>query len=176
MVPWLQTFTGKKFYPLNPTFDSICIEDIAHGLSLQCRFNGACSEFYSVAEHSVRVSLVLPKKWALWGLLHDAAEAYLGDLVSPIKYQPEAEWFRTIEDSLMEAIAVKYDLAWPMPNKVKRVDCILLATEARDLMVNPILWSITEKPLKGRIEPLSARKAERAFLNRYNVLTRGVQK
>ena len=167
MIPWLQTYTGKKFYPLNPTLESICIEDIAHGLSLQCRFNGATSIFYSVAEHSVRVSMNLPQELALWGLLHDAAEAYMGDLVSPIKYQPEAKWFRDVEEGLMEAIASKFGLVWPMPKEVKKMDYVLLATEARDLMTTPWLWSITEKPLETKIVPIAPLVAEWAFLDQF---------
>ena len=82
---WIQTMSGVIFYPLDPRPEEIRIEDIAHALSHQCRFAGHCREFYSVAEHSVRVSRELPQEFMLWGLLHDASEAYLVDLPRPIK-------------------------------------------------------------------------------------------
>src|ERR1700744_4853571 len=88
MNGWIQTFTGKKFSPLAPRPEDVDIRDIAHALAMKCRFNGHCSPFYSIAEHSVRVSWLLEqqgKREALWGLMHDAADAYLPDLGAPIK-------------------------------------------------------------------------------------------
>src|SRR5690242_11754504 len=85
---WMQTYTGRRFWPLDPRVDDIDIGDIAHHLSLVCRFAGACREFYSVAQHCVGVSYVCDPKDALWGLLHDAAEAYVGDMVRPLKRSP----------------------------------------------------------------------------------------
>jgi uncharacterized protein len=82
---WIQTYTGKQFWPLSPLPEDIVIEDIAHALSMQCRFGGHVRTFYSVAQHSVHVSLLVEPQYALWGLLHDAAEAYLVDLPRPIK-------------------------------------------------------------------------------------------
>lgn len=82
---WIQTFTGKKVFPLDIRAQQICIQDIAHALSLKCRFGGHCRTFYSVAEHSIRVSRIVPKHLKLIALLHDAAEAYLPDVCAPIK-------------------------------------------------------------------------------------------
>ena len=81
---WIQTYTKKKFDLLDPKPEMVCIEDVAHHLSNVCRFSGACSEFYSVAQHSVLVSEVCSPDSAVWGLLHDAGEAYYGDIVTPI--------------------------------------------------------------------------------------------
>ena len=72
---WIQTYTGRQFWPLDPRVDEIHIEDIAHSLSMRCCYGGHLTDFYSVAEHSVLVSLHVPQEFALWGLLHDAAEA-----------------------------------------------------------------------------------------------------
>src|SRR5579872_2947230 len=83
--PWIQTASGLEFPLFEPRLDAINIEDIAHGLSMICRFTGQCARFYSVAEHSVHVSHLVPREDAAWGLLHDAAEAYLGDVASPLK-------------------------------------------------------------------------------------------
>ena len=84
-MSWIQTFTGRKVYPLALKPSDVCVEDIAHALSMKCRFNGHCREFYSVAEHSTRVAMILPKGKQVFGLLHDAAEAYLPDVCAPIK-------------------------------------------------------------------------------------------
>ena len=84
------TYSGKVFDPVNPIAADIRIEDIAHALAHQCRFSGHTIEHYSVAEHSVRVSGLLedrgyPYRVQMWGLLHDASEAYLIDLPAPVK-------------------------------------------------------------------------------------------
>lgn len=86
-MSWIQTFTGKKVFPLAMTAEMVCVDDIAHALSMKCRFTGHCREFYSIAEHSVRVSLLVRPELRLAALLHDAAEAYLPDLARPIKSQ-----------------------------------------------------------------------------------------
>src|SRR5690606_29748913 len=82
---WMQTFTGRRFWPLDPRPDEICIEDIAHALSMQCRYAGHCLSFYSVAEHSVLLSQHVAEPFRRWALLHDASEAYLVDVPRPIK-------------------------------------------------------------------------------------------
>ncbi|MEM9149127.1 MAG: hypothetical protein AAGB19_01555 [Cyanobacteria bacterium P01_F01_bin.3] len=80
---WIQTFTGKAFWPLEPDPELICIEDIAWALAHQSRYSGHCDRFYSVAEHSLWVSGQCSPEHKLWGLLHDASEAYLSDVVRP---------------------------------------------------------------------------------------------
>src|SRR5579885_2784587 len=82
---WIQTYCGVAFYPLDPRPEEILIEDIAHALSMLCRFTGHVKRFYSVAQHCVYVSHRCDPKDALWGLLHDAAEAYLNDISRPVK-------------------------------------------------------------------------------------------
>lgn len=82
---WMQTYTGRKFWPLNPRAEEVYIEDIAHSLALSCRFNGHCKVFYSIAQHSVLVSQIVKPTQQLIALLHDSAEAYLGDIIRPIK-------------------------------------------------------------------------------------------
>ena len=170
-MSWIQTYTGKQFWPLKARAEDLDVRDIAHSLSLQCRFNGHCLKFYSVADHSVRVSKILDHDVALWGLLHDAAEAYLGDLTRPLKRADDARWFREAEDRLLETVAGRFGLSWPMPEAVRAADDVLLTTEARDLMAPPPEpWGLAAEPLTERIVPLSPEEAERAFLDRYDEL------
>jgi uncharacterized protein len=167
---WIETFTGVVFYPLDPRPEEICIEDVAHSLSLQCRFAGHCREFYSVAEHSVRVSRELPAELALWGLLHDAAEAYLVDLRRPIKrFSEMGKLYRGIEAQLMLSVCDRFGLDIVEPPEVKRIDNALLMTEKRDLLGNGCAkaWEDTELPLAGRIKPWKPKVAERRFLTAF---------
>jgi 5'-deoxynucleotidase YfbR-like HD superfamily hydrolase len=104
---YLSTFTGNKFFPFAPHPHQIDIRDIAHGLSLLCRFSGQCPYFFSVAEHSIYVANNLPDNLKLEGLLHDASEAYLADLPRPVKVGlPE---YNAIEAAVEEVIAQKFD-------------------------------------------------------------------
>jgi hypothetical protein len=169
-MSWIQTFSGKKFSPLAPRAADIDIVDIAHSLSMQCRFNGHCRTFYSVAEHAVRVSRVpRSREHQFWGLLHDAAEAYVGDLPRPVKAQVPR--FSEVEDRLLEVIVLHFGLAWPMPEEVRLADDTLLMTECRDLMCPvPEPWRIEAPPLPETIEPVGAEHAEQMFLLRFQEL------
>lgn len=127
MKHWILTHTGKQFSFENPTSDMISLEDIAHALTKMCRFNGHCDRFYSVAEHSLRVSLQLPDQLKLWGLLHDATEAYLPDVTRPLKQLlPE---FKLIEHKVLVAIAQKFELDLPYAIEVTKADMRMLKTE-----------------------------------------------
>lgn len=167
---WIQTASGRRFYPLKPRPEDVDIQDIAHALSLLCRFNGHSAVFYSVAEHSVRVSDSLPPEHKLWGLLHDAAEAYLGDLPRPLKRQLPA--FSQAEDVVLRCVMDRYDLPWPMPAAVRDADDQLLATEARDLMGAPA-WARGTEPLPDAIDPWPPERARAAFLERFRALMAG---
>lgn len=149
--PWLQTFTGRAFYPLSPDPADVSIDDIAHSLSMQCRFTGHVRAFYSVAEHSVRVSRVVPPRDALWGLLHDASEAYLVDLCRPLKRHTElGAHYREIEAKVMAAICLRFGLGPVEPESVKQADRTLLVTEKRDLLgPEPRPWPWSPPTAKG---------------------------
>lgn len=166
----IYTASGRKFWPLQPRPEEVYIEDIARALSNQCRFTGHTREFYSVAQHSCLVSDFLRKEgrvMALWGLLHDASEAYLSDIARPVKYQmPE---YRQIEARLMEAVATRYALPMPEPPEVKHADNVLLMTERRDLLPGAAeagLW-VDVEPLPEGIVPWSPDYARSAFLDRF---------
>lgn len=160
---WMQTATGSMFWPLDPRSEEIHILDIARSLSHQCRFAGHCNRFYSVAEHSVLVARALPPELALWGLLHDASEAYLVDIPRPVKrHLPE---YAAMEALVMRKVAERFHLSWPMPKEVKRVDNAILADEARQLMAAPPRdWALPEPPLGIRIEGMMPGDAAFAFL------------
>ena len=169
-MDWILTHTGTKFHPLSPDPETIHIKDIAHSLSLQCRFNGHCHEFYSVAEHSVRLSQIVAPELALWGLLHDAGEAYFSDLPRPIKNQFPR--FRELEDALVAIIMKKYGLQPEMPAAIKKADDIMLITELRDIMpASPVPIEMNVEPLPDLIIPWPAETAERRFLERFETLT-----
>jgi uncharacterized protein len=169
---WIQTHSGICFWPLDPRPEEIDIGDIAHALSLQCRFGGHCDLFYSVAQHSVYVSREVPEEYALWGLLHDAAEAYLVDLPRPLKRFCEmGRLYIEIEDRLMLAVCERFELPPVQPKAVKVADTVMLMTEKRDLMSaigKP--WEDVAEPVTWRIEPWTPQEAERAFLERFDML------
>lgn len=158
---WIQTFTGAEFFPLAPEANKIRLADIAHALSLVCRFTGHVRSFYSVAEHSVRVSMLAEKyaerntpgdsarvlMVAKWGLIHDASEAYLADIASPIKSQPVFALYREAEKRLQTLIAVACDLPAEEPPEVKEADRIMCATEARSLMTAHPAWATLGEPI-----------------------------
>jgi len=179
---FIRTFTGRKFWPLNPDPADLCIEDIAHALSQTCRFTGHTWTTYSFAEHSVRVSetvqsLMIERRlcWdprvTLWALLHDAPGAYLQTLPSPLKRSPHlGPLYRAYEALVMEAVIDRFGLDSIEPPIVKEADEILLATEKRDL----ITGSQPDggyAPLAGVIDPWSAQLAKGFFLQRFRQLT-----
>lgn len=132
---FIYTYTGVKFYPLDPRPEDINIEDIAHALSNICRFTGHCKEFYSVAQHSILASELATPENKMWALLHDASEAYLCDVPRPLKYLEGFEsFYREAEGELMYAVAERFDLGWPMPDEIHDLDVTMLVTEQRDLM------------------------------------------
>lgn len=168
---WIITFTGKAFNPFDPNPDAIDIRDIAHHLALENRFLGATGEPYSVAEHSVRVSWLCPND-AMWGLLHDASEAYLRDVPAPYKKTHVFRDYLTLEAMVMQAVCVAFGLPQQMPATVKDADRVLLATEKRDLMPkHPVReWQVAAEPLLTPIRPMSWQAAEGLFLRRFKEL------
>lgn len=127
--------SGLPFFLFDPQPLDFEPFEIALALSHVCRFTGHVRRFYSVAQHSVLVSLWLDAhgfhELAPWGLMHDAAEAYIGDMVRPLKREmPE---FKRIEKRIERQIARRWDLAWPMPPPVKQADNAVLMSERNSL-------------------------------------------
>lgn len=166
---WIITYTGEAIEPLSPDPERIHVEDIAHSLANQCRFTGHVRSFYSTAQHSVLVSLLVPSEYAIWGLLHDASEAYVSDIASPVKRHPDfGTYYNIAEERLELAVAERFNLPWPMPKEIKIADKMMLRAEQRDLMPNdPSDGPIYEK----EVVPWSHYDAERIFLSRYATLT-----
>lgn len=169
---WIQTHSGRRFNPLNPNPDAIVIQDIAHALSMQCRFSGHCKQFYSVAQHSVLVSYICDSADALWGLLHDASEAYLVDVPRPLKRSGKFDAYIDFEQNMQAAICKRFGLTVKEPPSVKKADTTLLATEARDLM-SPLHpdWKQPTEPLPFKIEAWGPEKAKDMFMKRFFELT-----
>lgn len=169
--PWIETYSGHRFNLLNPESESIDILDIAHALSMQCRFTGHCLTFYSVAEHSVIVSYLVPEELGLDALLHDAAEAYLSDIAGPLK--PHISGFKELENNVMSVIAKKFNFIYPLSNKVKEADLIQLRTEAKYLLqTGGVSWIDNLPEGLGRVPAcLDPYTAKAVFLDRFNQLT-----
>lgn len=170
---WLQTYQGIQFYPLDPKPEDIRIDDIAHALSMKCRYNGHCKEFYSVAQHSVLVAEECLRrkpgdlKFALWGLLHDAAEAYLPDIPRPIK-RMDIGILKECEENIMRVIAMMWELPLPEPVEVKRIDNAITVDEQEQLMgpqVKP--WRMPEPKLGINIDPKLPGPAKEQFYEAY---------
>lgn len=131
----IRTQSGIYMNVFKPTMDMICIEDIAHALSYQCRFGGHLPLFFSVAQHSLNCSyLIEDKELKLAALLHDASEAYLLDIPRPIKNNLSN--YKEIEDGLMKLIAEKFEFEYPLHKEVKDVDEQMLQFEWDGLMLN----------------------------------------
>jgi 5'-deoxynucleotidase YfbR-like HD superfamily hydrolase len=175
--PIILTKTGRmvNMHDLKP--EDVDIEDVAHALAMTARYGGHTLWFYSVAEHSVRVSELL-EAWGcsrevqLMGLLHDAAEAYLVDMPSPIKkHLPD---YQKLEHAVDRVIAESHGLESVMSPEVKRADVALMLTEMRDLTAGGIekhAGTVPQEgwpePLEEVIEPLEWPEAKQAFWLRY---------
>jgi len=184
---WIQTYTGRRFFPLKPDSSDVCIEDIAHALALKCRYTGHCKEFFSIAQHSVMVSRMVPEVDAPWGLLHDAGEAYLPDVARPIKHRmqvvlyelPEedlAVGFSDVEAAILKTVAFRYGLPQQIPPSVHEADVRCLEYERRQLMGPPPEEWATAPAWDGDTTPIDCwqwAEAERRFLERWHEILTG---
>lgn len=182
---FIKTYSGVNFFPFDPKVEDVNIVDIAHALALQCRFNGHTNRFYSVAQHCIEVAKKCSPENQLWGLLHDAPEAYISDLASPIKKNmPE---FQKAEATILRVIVEKYRLhidtgdsdinplapnPYFEPKEVKAVDTRMLVTEARDLLgLFPNPWGMDVEPFSDTVLiPMSPEKAEREYIRAFEEL------
>jgi hypothetical protein len=171
------TYTGKWFAPMEPRVNDVDIVDIAHALSLICRFTGHTKYHYSVAQHSIAVSCLCDPKTMIYGLMHDAAEAYLTDIAHPIKagFMWNGKPFSEVEDHLMEVILNA--LGVPQPSTAARkevtaIDRSVGVSESIQLMKHQLSWGRNTRvePANYRVHPWMAEYAEQCFMKKFNDL------
>lgn len=171
---WMQTFTGRRFWPMDPRPEDVDIRDIAHALALQCRYGGHCLRFYSVAEHCVLLSKAATPENGLWLLLHDGCEAYVSDMVRPLKRSmPE---FRAVEERVAWAVYEAFGLGdVPFePSEVKALDNRIVMDERAQIMCptgDDWNYGGATEPLGVTLQCWSPERAEREYLGAFYVLT-----
>jgi hypothetical protein len=191
--PWIMTFTGHHFHFVDPSLDEIDIMDIAVATSREGRFAGHCWNFYPVAQHSVYVSERMEllarctkeysqyelSRIALMGLLHDASEAYLKDMPSPVKaYLPD---YKKMEDKVQRIIMAKFGILdlWDnesISNLMHKVDKAVMSSEVRDLIKHKKVWQMQEKAYDDlHIVSVGPDTACVQFLYRFHTLQRDIE-
>ncbi len=169
---WIQTYTGKRFDYDKVDPSQIDIVDIAHALSMQCRYAGHCIRFYSVAEHSVHMANEASAENKLAALLHDASEAYLVDIPRPLKVSLVG--YKEREEELMLAIAEKYGFVWPMPPEVKFLDNSMLSDEREQNMSfmseSAVEWGAKYPALGVKLQYWTPSVAKARFLELFREL------
>lgn len=171
---WMQTFTGRQFWPLDPRPEEVHIQDIAHALANDCRYGGHCRRFYSVAEHSVLLARAVSAPNRLAALMHDAPEGYLGDLIRPVKRSMPV--YRTTESAIWLAICARFGLGPELPAEVHEADTRILVDEReQNMAAPPAPWNATEQveALGVTLRFWKPDEAEFWFLSEFDHLTDG---
>lgn len=174
--PWIQTFLGNKFYFLEPEKSHISSRDITHSLSNLCRYTGHCIRPYTVAEHCILLSYNVPDKYKQWALLHDAAEAYIGDISGPLKQTIKlvSPIISNLEERILKHIANQLDLEWPISQEVIDADHSILYIEQKYIFSTNIPWEgySTKGLITDKITPLfyTPYEAEAVFEQRWKEL------
>ena len=181
--PWIQTMNACQFHPFDPRPEDIDPNHIAHALSNKCRFGGYPKTLYSVAQHSMLVAEIAYGKSGhdrevyLWGLLHDAAEAYLPDVATPMKKHPKFAFFRELEAQIMLAVCERFHLPPEMPAVVHEADQMALAAEAKELMqpLHPDWkeWIDGIEPITTHVQPRQPHDAKRHWLSQFREQIKG---
>lgn len=175
---YIATVSGKQFFLLEPRLEDIDIYDIAHALSMQCRWTGHCKFHYSVAQHSYYCSFIGPDSEAFDRLMHDAPEAYIGDLNRPLKHYTEAGIaYRRQEAIIQKAIAERFGYSVIEPTSVKLADNCMLYAEKEQIVGAKFeeaeSWDRYDKSYAISIEEWSPSKAKQMFLTRFEELYKG---
>lgn len=164
---FISTYTGGRWYPLDPRVEEVKIEDIAHSLSMLCRYNGHCGFFYSVAEHCWLLSYAVPESYRLEALLHDASEAYTSDIPRPFKYSDGMAAFRHVEDLNAKVVYEFAGLTYPESDVVKEYDKRIVGNEGEVLLTNTYWHTSIEKIPNIIINGFSPKLMEKMYLERY---------
>lgn len=171
---WMQTASGRPYWPSDPRPEDIFIEDVAHALAMMCRYTGACRDHYSIGEHSVHVSYMVPPEFAFQGLMHDGPEYVLNDMNRPTKNDlPD---YQALEELNWRAFARRFGLPYELDPSVKRADtAILLAERAATLNPSHLPWDWARGYAVPdvKIECWDWRTAEKKFLERFYELNWG---
>jgi len=166
--PTILLQSGEYFDFLNPDASVVCIEDVAHGLSQVCRFAGQTPEFYSVAQHCVHCSEIVPFQHAYAALMHDASEAFLGDVTRPLKaLLPD---YRALEARVEASLMRRFNVPYPFAPEVKEADLAMLGAEQNQVMGNADNWG-NNLYADVHILPWPPKLAKQRFLQRFAELT-----
>lgn len=172
----MYTFSGTAFSLFDPQPEQVCILDIAHGLSKNVRFNGQICANYMIAEHSLLMSYFVPGS-EFHGLMHDDAEAYIGDMIRPMKYLDQMHPYREIEHAIESVISEKYGFPVEKTQELKDYDRFMSGVEAMKFFLKPPDWALKRleefptliKPsMKSVLRPA---EAELLWLRRFMQLT-----
>ena len=170
----IRLLSGALFDYNRPEDTDVLIEDIAAALSKVCRFSGHIHQFYSVAQHAINASRIVPAEYAFDALMHDTAEAFTNDLPTPLKVAVPI--FKDLEVKIETAMSVKFGFAYPLPDAVKLADLQMLAIEKLKLKRDYTNWSILDGVETADIEhlvdlkPMAPKRAEALFMQRYHEL------
>lgn len=175
---FMTTYTGIKFNPLKPTPDMVNIYDIAHALSQIARWGGHLRCHYSVAQHCVMVAEICDPDDQPIGLLHDATEAYIGDMIRPLKYLKQMYGvYKKIEHRIDGAIAKAFGLETiEKTRSVEIADIVQLSMENIHLKLKPSGWAfdtLEKYPQFKNLKPLvpwSPEVAEAKYLQKFKDL------
>lgn len=171
---WISLLSGGKFNYNNPEQSDVEFEDLASALSNICRFSGHLPVFYSVAQHLVNTSRLVPEEHAFDALMHDTAEAFTNDVPTPLKWALPV--FKELEVSIESAMAKRFGFNFPYPKEVKEADTNMLILEKIYVKGDTSVWPQYEGievehllPLVD-LSPWQPRRAKREFTERYNEL------
>lgn len=173
---WIPTPSRKRFWLEDPRPEEVCKYDLAWGLSRVPRFNGLSTAGvpYSVAQHLVLASRLVPGKHALAALLHDAAEVYCHDIISPLK-RLIADAYKPIEERVLTAVMARFGVLYDeeAAATVSVVDRRLLSTEVRDLTSHGVIVGEEVQPpySEFRIRPWDQERSYHEWLDRLEQLT-----
>lgn len=156
----IRTVSGLYIDVLNPDPDSIIIEDIAHALSMQCRWGGQIKQFFSIAQHCVEAVSLVKRYDRFAMLMHDASEAYLCDIPSPIK--KHLTNYKEIEHNLMQVIATKFNFEYPLNDKIHLADRQMLEAEWYQLVLNKEVTGTMYK-----LNPLPQKESYNLFMKEF---------